>query len=588
MKADALSSIFRSYLQSAGRLQPLPLPESFQKKIQRLSSGHQISIALTLNILSLAIPIMMLQVYDRIIPHQSYGTLVMLLTGVLIALGLDATLRIIRAWLVGWSAASQEHGAGCAALDHVVRSDMPSFEKEGPGVHMQNFMALSRLRELYSGQTLTAMVDVPFAILFLGLVAYLGGWLVIVPAGLLVAFAFSARLVGMDLKKTLEARAAADDRKAGFVVGVLTGIHTIKAIGMEAPMMRNFEHYQKSITEDSYKVAMASSAATNLSAAFGQLSTILTATFGCLMVLNGSLSVGGLSACTLLAGRAIQPIQRVLGTWLRMQDLSISQEQAAAIFKIPANEHSTKTPFQDPEGRIVIDNIAFSYPGTDTALIDGISLAVEPGEVIALSGIKGSGKSTLLQLIAGIYYPTRGIVRVDDVNPAAHGLSRLAGRVGYLPQQGTIFRGTILDNLTGFRNGEDIVAQAKETAYQLGLNTIIDMLPRGYQTMLSDTTADPVPPGVKQRIALCRVLANKPAVLLYDDADRSLDKEGYNQLFRIIGRLKGRCTIIMISHDQNLLSFADDFYEIKQGKLIKSSPSSDQNISFLNPPKRET
>lgn len=587
MKTLSFSSIFRSYLQSAGRLQPLPLPDSFQKRIQRLSTWHQIGIALTLNILSLAIPIMMLQVYDRIIPHQSYGTLVMLLSGVLIALALDAALRVIRAWLVGWSAASQEHGAGCAALDHVVRSDMPAFEKEGPGVHMQNFMALSRLRELYSGQTLTAMVDVPFAVLFLGLVAYLGGWLALVPTGLLVAFMFAARYVGIDLKKSLEARAASDDEKAGFVVSVLTGIHTIKAIGMEAPMMRHFEAYQKTITEDSYKVAIASNAATTLSATFGQLSTILTATFGCLMVLNGSLSVGGLSACTLLAGRAIQPIQRVLGTWLRMQDLSISQAQAADIFKTPTVERSDKSPFQQPEGRIIVENVSFAYPDSKP-LIDAVALLVEPGEVVALGGEKGSGKSTLLQLIAGIYYPTNGIIRVDDVNPAAHGLSRLAGRIGYLPQQGTIFRGTILDNLTGFRNSEDIVAQAKETAFQLGLNTIIDMLPRGYNTILSDTTADPVPPGVKQRIALCRVLANKPAVLLFDDADRALDKEGYNQLFRMIGRLKGRCTIVMISHDQNLLSFADHFYEMKNGRLLKSAATTVQNLSFLNPPKRET
>lgn len=570
----------KDYLSMFSTRGPLPLPESYKRSSQRISLSHQLAIALMLNLLSLAMPIMILQVYDRIIPHQSYGTLVMLIAGVLIALSLDATLRIMRAWLVGWSAASEEHAAACAAVDHILHADLPSFDKKSAGEHLQNLGALNRLREFYSGQAMTALIDFPFAGLFLLLIAYLGGVLVLVPLTLLAVFFICAIYAGRRLKTALEHRGAADDAKASFVVSVLGGIHTAKSFAIEAPLLRRFENYQDVVTQDSYRVAMASGLAGNLSAAFGQLSLILTAGFGCLLVLHGGLSVGGLSACTLLAGRAIQPVQRVLGTWLRLQDMSLARSHAAEIFDLPAPPRVAPAPGFSPQGRVIIDRASYSYQD-GTQVLKEISLNIEAGEVVAIGGDKASGKSTLLQLAAGILPTQSGTVRVDDIDPALLGLSRLRGRIGYLPQQGTIFRGTILENMTGFRNDEESIQRAKETGAALGLDSVVDLLPRGYQTLLADTAADPVPPGIKQRISLVRVLMDNPALLLFDDADRALDKEGYNRLFRLIGRMKGRCTILMVSHDQNLLSFADRRFVLQNGRLLPEFTHNASNISYL-------
>ena len=559
----------------------MPLPESYEKNVHKLSAPHHLAIALILNLLSLALPIMMLQVYDRIIPHQSYGTLVVLTMGVMVALAFDAALRTVRAWLVGWSAASHEHAAGCAALERLTAADMPSFEKNSAGEHLQNLGALSRLREFHSGQAMLALIDLPFASIFLLLIAYLGGILVLVPLALLVLFFLTARFAGANLKATLEKRSLADDRKSSFVVSVLTGIHTAKSLAMESALMRRFEALQDDVTEDSYRVALASGAATTLSAAFGQLSAIATAAAGCVLVLEGHLSVGGLSACTLLGGRAIQPIQRVLGTWLRLQDLTIAKEQADRLFELPVQKREKAAPAFAPQGRLVIERATFSYSPELTPLLNDISLSIEPGQVIAIGGDKASGKSTLLQMMAGLLVPQTGLVRIDDIDPAHYSLSSLAGRIGYMPQQGMIFRGTILENMTGFRNDEDSVRRAKEAGFDLGLDIVIDLLPRGYQTVLSDTAADPVPPGIKQRIALVRTLMHNPALLLFDDADRALDKEGYNRLFRTMGRLKGRCTLIMVSHDQNLLSLADRFYHLENGVLKAGTVSERGKLSYL-------
>lgn len=552
---------------SSTRLRPLPLPAHWQRRIQKIPALSHLGIALMINILSLALPVMMLQIYDRIIPHQSFGTLAVLIAGVCIALAVDAALRVMRAWLVGWSAASHEHAASCAAMERLSQADVGTFEKTPAGEHLQNLAALGRLREFNSGQSLTALVDLPFAVIFLALIYYLGGILVLVPVILLLLFCLSAGVAGARLRTALDHRRKADDNKSSLMVSILSGIHTAKSMAMEAPLLRRFEAAQDEVTRDSYRVALASGLAASLSAAFGQLSLILTAAAGAFLVLHGYLSIGGLSACTFLAGRAIQPIQRVLGTWLRLQDLAIARRQAQAVFSLPVQARTNARPTQTPQGRVTLEDVSFAYDGA-SPLLKNISLRIEPGEAIAISGDRAGGKSALLQVIAGVLTAQKGSVRVDGVNPAEYGLSALQGRIGYMPQHGTIFRGTIMENLTGFRPGEDNAARAREAAEELGLDSVIDVLPRGYQTLLTDTAADPVPPGVKQRIALARVLAARPAVLLFDDADQALDKEGYNRLFRLMGRLKSTTTLVMVSHDQNLLSFADRHYRLENGMLV--------------------
>jgi len=545
----------------------------------------QMSVSLMINVLSLALPIMMLQVYDRIIPHKSYGTLAMLVVGVTVALSLDAFLRMARSHLSGWIAVSHEHAAGCAAIERFNASDLTAFDRSSIGTHLQNMTALSRLRDFYSGQALMAALDLPFVIVFLGLIAYLGGALVFVPLALLVAFMLMAVFYGTRLKYAIEQRTIDEDKKASFIVAVLTAIHTVKAMAMESFLMRRFDKAQANSTRASYHVALATGLSSILSSAFGQLSLILTVSIGAFFVMDGSLSVGGLSACTLLAGRTIQPVQRVLGTWLRMQDMVVSREQVEDLFSLPVHRRAQQ-PVPMTEGSIEVAGMTFSYDN-EVNLLENVSLTVGHGEAIAITGDKGSGKSTLLQLLAGILIPDSGKILVDEIDPAMYGRDAMVGHIGYLPQEATIFKGTIMENITGFREDDASLALATEAAETLGLDDVVRSLPLGYQTVLNDSASDPVPPGIKQRIALARALMHKPSILLFDDADRALDKIGYNRLFSLMGRLKGRCTLVIVSHDQNLISLADRYYHLHQGRLVNQSVNPVQNLVFLSQPIRE-
>ncbi|PZP55633.1 MAG: hypothetical protein DI586_06250 [Micavibrio aeruginosavorus] len=559
---------------------PLQLPAFYTDHSYRMSIPRQLWIALTLNILSLALPIMMLQAYDRIIPHNSYGSLVALVFIVLIALAMDVTLRIIRSYLISWSSSSSEHAANCAAIELFCRANLDKFESISSGEQLQDLNAISKLREFYSGQAWASLIDLPFIVIFLGLIGYLGGSLVLIPICLLGLFFLNTLLTGNVLKRALERRTASDDQKASLVVSVLKGIHTVKSLSLESFLLRKFEINQAEVSRDSYLVASASGKASTVSAGFGQLSLIMTVTAGMFLVLEGSLTVGGLSACTLLAGRCIQPVQRVLATWLRLQDLTLAKEQASALFNIPVMRRAEKNHliFQ---GRISLDNVTYTSPMGNFSL-QSISLQVEPGSIVAITGDDGAAKSALLQIIAGIISPESGSVFVDEIEPSSYSLSDMRSLIGYLPQDGAIFKGSILENMTGFRHDDNIVKDAIEAGAELGLDKVIDLLPHGYQTMLTDSAADPIPPGVKQRISLSRIITNKPSILLFDDADRALDKTGYNLLFRLIGRLKGQSTIILVTQDQNLLSFADFFLHLENGSLSVVNPSGTQNLAILS------
>ncbi len=558
----------------------IPLPVFYEDHSYKISVARQLGIAFCLNILSLALPIMMLQIYDRIIPHASFASLYALCGMVIIALILDIGLRMIRSYLVNWSAASSEHAAHCATIELFARVDIQEFEKRAAGEHLQNINAISKLREFYSGQAWASLIDVPFVIIFLALIAYLGGVLVWVPLTLLAAFFVNAAWTSNTLKIALEERNKSDDTKASLVVSILKSIHTVKSLSFESFLLRKFEKIQSNVSKDSYLVASASGQASTLSAGFGQLSLIITVTAGLFLVLNGSLSVGGLSACTLLAGRCIQPVQRVLATWLRLQDLTLSRRQAVALFSMPSMDRSEKTRYIS-QGRILMEKVSHTADSGDK-LLDEVSLSIEPGSIVAVTGENSAAKSALLQIIAGIVKAEAGKVFIDDIQPSQHSLSELKDLIGYLPQEASIFKGSILENITGFRNDADSIQNAIEAGADLGLDQVVDTLPHGYYTRLVDSVSDPIPPGVKQRISLVRVLANKPAILLFDDADRALDKTGYNLLFRLIGRLKGKTTIILITQDQNLLSFADVFFHLEQGTLTTTDPSGTHNLAILS------
>jgi ATP-binding cassette, subfamily C, bacterial LapB len=526
-----------------------------------------LAASFTLNLLALVMPIVILQTYDRIVPNNSYDTLLLLVVFVAGALVLDAFLRLGRTYVTGWAAARFEHRLGCSMVSRLLSADLASFERFASGVHLDRMSAIDRLRDFYCGQSILVMVDLPFALLFLALIAYLAGALVLVPFAVLVAFAFLAWKLGRNLRVAIENRSEVDDRRYNFIIELLTGIHTVKALGMEAQMVRRYERLQESSAASGIEVNMLSGRAQSLGALFSNLTMVLTAGIGCLWVINGELTTGGLAASSLLAGRSLQPLLRAMGLWTQFQNVEVARGRVTEAMATP-QETPIELPALPPiEGALELKNVHFAYDADRPELFSGIDLKVPAGGTIGIRGANGIGKSTLLRLIMRLYVPTAGRITLDGHDITDFDPQSIREQVVYLPQQSVLFQGTIMDNLTSFR-GDEAIEPALEMAIKLGLDSVIARLPDGYQSRIGESGTDALPGGIRQRIAIAHALARKPKVVLFDEANSYLDAAGDAMLRAVLEEQKGRTTLVLVSHRPSLLQLADDLYEIQEGRLV--------------------
>ena len=534
---------------------------------------------LVINLLALAMPIMMLQTYDRILPSHGIGTLVLLITGVLCAVTLEVLLRLARSYLTGWSGAVFEHKTACAAMAHLLNSDIQQFEQQGAGAYIQKMAAISRLRSFYAGQALMTMVDLPFVLTFLGLIAYIGGDIVYVPLVLFSLFCIVSWLVGIRLKKEVREQDFSDKIRYNFLIETLTGIHSIKSQGLEKFFFRRNDRLQSRISEAHFQVALSNNIAMSCGMLFGQIMTVSVVSYGAIKVLDGDMGTGGLAACLLLSGRVMQPVQRALGLWTRFQSFFIDRQELEDIFALPVTSHRETEAMMPPTGLLSIKNLSFRYAEDQPDIFNNLTLSLKPGQSVSVVGRQGTGRASLLHLIAGLYKPSHGTITVDGADPARVNPVALAAHIGYLPEKGVIFQGTIMENLTFF--GTIPEEEALIAAGHLGVTDAVALLPNGFKTMLSDSVTDPVPPGLKQRISIARALASRPRIILFNNADRSLDRNGYNLVFKVLGKIKRNTTLIIVSDDRNILRLADRELFIVDGQLQESAPVDSKLFTVL-------
>lgn len=540
----------------------------------RMDKPRLIICSLAINILSLALPVMTLQVYDRIIANGSEATLNVLAIGVACAIVLESMLRLARAYVTSWAGASFEHKTSCAAIKHLLKADIENVERQSAGEYLNRVASISKLREFYSGYALMTLIDLPFVFLFIGLIAYTAHSLVLVPLMMLGIFILVASRSSKAIKEALTKRDAHDEARYDFILEALSGIHTIKSGAYESIFMRKHEMMQQRCSAANYKVAVAGGNAFNQGYIFTSLMVSAIVAFGAIKAAQGGLTMGTLIACVLLSSRIMQPVQRAMALWTRYQDFNLAKEHVDSLFTLPITVVPESNNEYGNAGILDLNNISYNYASNN--LFRNISLKLNRGECISISSNAGTGKTTLLKLISGVYRPNAGTVKVDGVDPYHYKSEELLEHVGYLPTQGVIYRGSIYNNLTRF--GKTPADKAFEIAELLGIDAEVAKLPNGYNTMLEGTTADNIPPGLKQRIAMARVLACKPRIILFDHADRALDKEGYNQVYRLLGKLKGKATMIIVSSDRNLLRLAEKEYVLEDGELRTSRKITEPKI----------
>lgn len=526
-----------------------------------------ITASIIINLLALALPAVILQVYDRVLPNQAGSTLVLLGLGLAGVLVIDAAMRFGRSTLAAWEAAQYEHRLNCRAVEHYLDADLAAIEADAPGLQLDRFNAIQSLRAFYAGQGRMVLIDLPFIALFLALIWVIGGPLIAAPVLIFAVLAVIGAMIGTALRNALKNRADLDDRRQSFIIEVLHGIHSVKGMAMEGLMQRRYERLQEASAASTYRATFVSNLAQSMSTVFAGITITLVAGGGAILAMQGTLTLGELSACTLLASRALQPLLRGLGLWAQFQSHSVAQERVGQLLALPPE--SAEDPIELPPLSQAIEfrGMSFRYAEDAPLLFENLDLTIEHGEFIAITGATGCGKTTLLSILGGLLTPTSGEVLFDGLDLATLDRRLLRHQISYVPQQPTLFHGTILDNLTLFQ-GEGRFGRALDAAHRLGIDDVISRLPDGYHTRVGDGAQDELPTGVKQSIATARALAAKPRLLLFDEANCSLDPHSEDALKTTIAALRGEVTVILASHRPSLLAQADRAYRIADGRLV--------------------
>ena len=418
---------------------------------------------------------------------------------------------------------------------------------------------------MWSGPALQAMLDLPFAAFYLLAIWFLAGELVLVPLGLLAGMVVLGWLNGRAVRRRAEALALAEERRFNFLSDIKRGLQSLKLLGTKGLLERRYERLQGTTSALRRHLTVATAAGQEASLLMAQFATIAVTVWGCLMVLDGQLTAGGLGACTMLAGRCMQPLLGGVALWSRLQSLRDAQRRVAQLAELPQEAQPTLPALRVLRGGITMDSIRFGRMADGIWLFNGLSLTVRPGEFIGINGANGSGRSALLRLVTGEIKPEAGRVELDGQDLRHVNVVPARGRVALVLPNPPIVQGSLLDNLTSHQ--PHLREQALRLGAALGLDAVAASLPGDWHTP-GGADATPLPRGVAQRIGLVRALVQQPVILLLDDVHAQLDMDGDRCLARVLEAAHGQMTVLMVSHRRSALALADRVLHVADGRLV--------------------
>ncbi|MEP1934256.1 MAG: ATP-binding cassette domain-containing protein [Roseibium sp.] len=521
--------------------------------------------SILINVLGLAMPLTILQVYDRILPNKATDTLVVLIVGLGIVLAIDATLKTLRSYVVGWYASSYTHKANVEATRRLLASRADTTTDASVSKHLDSLKSLQALGDQYGGAARLLSIDLPASMIFLVVLFLIGGPIGFIPIALLVLFSLRTADLNSKLNALIEKRSQHDQRKYDFIFEVLSGLNTIKAMALEPVILRRFERLQTQTSRLGYDYINLNNRARNSGSFFTVLTTVSVVSSGALLVMSGYISIGAVAACTLLAGQVVQPLLRGINHWTDMQRINHDFREASALFERPCGDTSA-TNALSVIGNIRLQNTGFKSQADVVVPVYNLNLTINAGETIAFEGSDGSGRTTLARLISGAVEPTSGTVLIDAYDLYGPDHRSVRRQIAYVGNDAEMFSGTILQNLTLF-GSQSTPQTARMAADLIGLEKDIHLLPQGYDTQLGNAIEENLTDSMLQRIAIARALASEPKILILNDANGALDHRSEAELIDGLKRLKGQLTTVIVSHRPSFRAIADKQFLLEDGEL---------------------
>ena len=531
------------------------------------------------NLFAVAMPLFVMNVYDRVVPNQAFDTLWVLAAGLTLVLVGDLLLRTMRGRFVDLASSRADVKLSAYIMERVLGTRMEQ-RPVSAGSFAANLRAFESVRDFIGSATVVAFIDLPFALIFFVVIGWIA-WPMLLPlvvgAVLLLLYALAVQGRMHELAETTY-RAGAQ-RNATLVEG-LVGFETIKAMGAEAPIQRKWEKSAALLARVGARLRLLSSSASNSSMFVQQSINMCIIILGVYLIGERELSMGGLIACTMLASRAMAPIGQVAGLLVQYHTASTALTSLNEMMKreVERPDDANFVTRGSIQGAIEFREVGFNYPNQTNASLRKVSLKIQPGEKVAILGRIGSGKTTLEKLILGLYRPTEGAVLVDGIDMRQLDPAELRRHIGYVQQDVMLFYGTLRENITlGAPLADD--TDVLKAAQIGGILDLVNNHPQGFDMMVGER-GESLSGGQRQGVAIARAVINDPSILLLDEPTSSMDHSSEEDIKKRLREFIPGKTVILVSHRTSLLDLVDRIIVMDAGRIVADGPK-DQVIQAL-------
>lgn len=535
--------------------------------------------ALLINVFALVMPLFVMNVYDRVVPNKAVETLWALAAGVCLIIILDFSMRLLRGYFVDSASARVDLRLTALIMERVMGMRMEA-RPQAVGAFASNLRSFESVRDFITSASVTALIDLPFAVLFLIVIAIIS-WHLLIPVILAAAvLAIYAYIVQHKMHELSETTYRAGALRNATLVESLTALETIKTLGAEGVMQARFEKTSAFISSVNRRMRLLSSSVTSSAMEMQQLVNLMVIIVGVYLISERMLSMGGLIACTMLSGRAVAPLGQLVGLMMQYQGAKTSLHSLNSVMERPIERPPEASFVHRPElkGDIEFKDVEFVYPGQQVAALKGLSFKVKEGEKVVIIGRVGSGKSTLQKLLLGLYQPTQGAVTIDGVDLRQLDPADLRRNVGYVSQDVVLFYGTLRENISiGAPYADDgAIVAAAEIA---GLSEFVNSHPQGFDMVIGER-GESLSGGQRQSVAVARAMLMDPGILLLDEPTSAMDHSSEQMLKQRLRNYAAHKTMIVVTHRNSLLEIADRIIVIDDGRVVADGPR-DQVIQAL-------
>jgi len=525
-----------------------------------------------INVFALITPLFVMNVYDRVVPNQAYGTLWVLAIGASLIYTFDVIMRSLRGYFLD-VAGKQVDVTLSARIFEKILGLKAAVRPRSVGGLANSLQEFDLFRDFIMSATITTVIDLPFTILFLIIIFLLGGPAILaVPLVAMPIIVLIALALQRPLQTVVQQSFRVSAQRQAVLIETLTGIDTIKAVSAESPAQRSWEKIIGEQSRLALKSKLLSAAIVNQASFFQQVAYLAVVIVGVYQIADRNLSMGGLIACALLTNRVLQPLSGVAGLITRyfqsMQALKGIENMMALPVERPPGKNFVHRPLF--RGEIEFRNVTFAYPGQEVPAVVNMTTRIHAGEKVGIIGRIGSGKSTIEKLLMGLYDPSEGSIWIDGIDLKQIDPADLRRNIGYMPQDVMLFFGSVRDNIVLGAPYVDDAAMLR-AAEVAGVTEFANRHPMGFDMPVGER-GEALSGGQRQSVATARALLLTPPILVFDEPSNSLDNRSEeNFKSRLAGQLQER-TLILVTHRASLLTLVDRLIVMDGGRIIADGP----------------